>query len=74
MDLTLIYIFFMHFEVKAQKLLCYVVNDLHVSIDRVVKVISLVAYIKKWRQELWETFFYKEFKVKGGNETSVLQV
>jgi hypothetical protein len=74
LDLALISILFMHFEVEAQKLLKFVVNDLHVSIDWAVKVISFIVYIKKWRQELWETIFYKKFKVKGGNETSVLQV
>jgi uncharacterized protein YdhG (YjbR/CyaY superfamily) len=42
----------MQLEVEAQKLLGFVVNDLHVSIDPTVKVISLVVYIKKWRHEL----------------------
>jgi hypothetical protein len=49
----------MHFEMEAKKLLSYAVNDLHVSINQIMKVISLVAYIKKWKQDLWETVFYK---------------
>jgi hypothetical protein len=39
----------MQLEVEAQKLLNFIVIDLHVSIDQVVEVISLVAYTEKWK-------------------------
>jgi hypothetical protein len=42
----------MYLEVEAQKLLGWTINDLHVSIDPTMKVISFVAYIEKWRHEL----------------------
>ncbi len=41
-------------------------RDLNVTIDQLMKVSSLLDYIQKWKLELWELVFYKEFKVKGG--------
>jgi len=52
--------------VEAQKLFNSSANNLHVSIDPTMKVISLVAYTEKWKRKLWEIAFYREFKMKGG--------
>ncbi len=42
------------------------IRAFNVTIDQLVKVPSLLDYIQKWRLELWELTFYKEyFKVKG---------
>jgi hypothetical protein len=52
--------------VEAIKLFDLTIRDLNVTIDQLVKVPSLLNYIKKWRFELWELTFYREYsKVKG---------
>lgn len=38
----------------------------NIHIDQSLRVPSLIDYIKEWRHKIWETAFYKEFKVKGG--------
>ncbi len=45
----------------------FTIRDFNVTIDQSVKVpYSFLDYIRKWRLELWELTFYKEyFKVKG---------
>ncbi len=41
-------------------------RDFNVTIDQLMKVPSFLDYIQKWKLELWESTFYREFKFKGG--------
>jgi hypothetical protein len=52
--------------VEAIKLFDLTIRDFNVTIDQLVKVPSLLEYIQKWKLELWESAFYRKFKVKGG--------
>jgi len=52
--------------VEAIKLFDSTTRDLNVTIDQYVKVLFLLEYIQKWRFKLWESAFYRKFKVKGG--------
>jgi hypothetical protein len=51
---------------EAIKLFSLSIRDFHVTIEQSMKDSSLIDYIHKWRLELWESLFYKEFKIKGG--------
>jgi hypothetical protein len=52
--------------VEVIKLFDSTIRDFNVTIDQLVKVLSLLDYIQKWRLELWESAFYQKFKMKGG--------
>ncbi len=51
---------------EAKKVFNNIVMDLTVFIFDSVKVQSFEDFISHWKLELWEYFFYCEFKLKGG--------
>jgi hypothetical protein len=52
--------------VEAKKIYNNIVTNLGVSILGSVKVQSLEDFISHWKLELWESLFFREFKLKGG--------
>jgi hypothetical protein len=65
-ELDILFLGFLHLEVEAIKLFDSTIKDFHITIEQSMKVSSLIDYIHKWRLELRESSFYREFKIKGG--------
>jgi hypothetical protein len=56
----------LHLEVEAFALYAYIVSDLILTMRDFPNVPPLLSYIQEWRQYLWETYLFREFKPKDG--------
>jgi uncharacterized protein YktA (UPF0223 family) len=56
----------MQLDLKNLKLYDYIILDLEWAMRELLGVISFASYIQEWRQSIWETNFFQEFKTRDG--------